>query len=66
MLRDQDRSTSTCQANEENELNEKSLTIEGITPDLRQRLLEHGERNENIDAMSPSEARALLEYFDSF
>ena len=54
------------QANEENELNEKSLTIEGITPDLRQRLLEHGERNENIDAMSPSEARALLEYFDSF
>lgn len=54
------------QANEENEVNEKSLTIEGITPDMRKRLLEHGERNENIDAMSPSEARALLEYFDSF
>jgi len=53
-------------ANEENELNEKSLTVEGITPDLRQRLLEHGERNESIDAMSPSAARALLEYFDSF
>jgi hypothetical protein len=54
------------QANEGNELNEKSLTLEGITPDMRHRLLEHGERNENIDAMSPGEARALLEYFDSF
>jgi len=54
------------QPNEENEINEESLTIEDITPDMRQRLLEHGECNKDIDAMSPSEARALLEYFDSF
>jgi len=49
-----------------NEINEESLTIEVITPDMRQLLLEYGECNEDIDAMRPREARALLEYFESF
>jgi hypothetical protein len=52
--------------NEENEINEESLTIEVITPDMRQHLLEYGESNEGIEAMSSSQARALLEYFESF
>jgi hypothetical protein len=53
------------QANEENELNEKSLTTV-ITPEMRRRLREYGETDEEIDAMKPAESRALLEYFASF
>lgn len=53
-------------SNEENELNEVSLTAEVITPDMRRRLYEYGETDEDIDAMKPAEARALLEYFESF
>lgn len=54
------------EANEENEINEQSLTNEGNTPDMRRRLREYGETDEEIDAMKPVEARALLEYFESF
>jgi hypothetical protein len=54
------------EANEENELNEESLNTELITADMRPRLRQYGETDADIDAMKPSEARALLEYFESF
>jgi hypothetical protein len=54
------------QANKENEINEESLTTEVITPEMRRRLREYGETDEEIDAMKPAESRALLEYFASF
>jgi hypothetical protein len=52
-----------------NERNEESSTASipfMITADMRRRLREHGETDEDIDAMKPAEARALLEYFESF
>ena len=48
------------------EINEESLKTELITPVLRHRLRECGETDEEIDAMKPAEARALLEYFENF
>jgi hypothetical protein len=48
------------------EINEESVKPEVITPEMRQHLREYGETNEEIDAMKPAEARALLEYFESF
>jgi hypothetical protein len=33
---------------------------------MRQRLREYGETDEDMDAMKPAEACALLEYFESF
>lgn len=55
-----------CYNYELNEINEESLKADVITADMRRRLLEHGETDEEIDAMKPGEARALMEYFESF
>jgi hypothetical protein len=55
-----------CYDYELDEINEESLTSEIITPDMRRRLRECGETYADIDAMKPAEARALLEYFESF
>jgi hypothetical protein len=55
-----------CYDYELDEINEESLTPEVITPEMRQRLRDCGETDEDIDAMRPAEARALLEYFESF
>lgn len=48
------------------EINEESIKTDVITPEMRQHLRECGEMDEEIDAMKPAEARALLDYFESF
>ena len=53
------------ESNEQNEINEECLTNYVITPDMRRRLREYGETDEDIDALKPAEARSLLTYFDS-
>ena len=55
-----------CYNYELNEINEESLKADVITADMRRRLREYGETDEEIDAMKPGEVRALLEYFESF
>jgi hypothetical protein len=55
-----------CYDYELDEINEESLKTEPITVDMRRRLREYGETDADIDAMKPSEARALLDYFESF
>ena len=55
-----------CYDYELDEINEESLKTEVITADMRRRLREYGETDDEIDSMKPAEARALLEYFESF
>lgn len=45
---------------------ELNSSVYSVTPDMRRRLRECGETDAEIDAMNSSEARALLEYFESF
>jgi hypothetical protein len=42
------------------------INEETITADMRRRLREYGETNEEIDGMKPSEAHALLQYFANY
>jgi hypothetical protein len=55
-----------CYDYELDEINEETQKTELITADMSRRLREYGETDADIDAMKPSEARALLEYFESF
>jgi hypothetical protein len=52
--------------NEVNEVSQQASVPQVVTELMRERLRDCGETDEEIDKMTPAEAHALMEYFESF